>query len=208
MTDNGEVVINMRGQKAALGPLRKDLLPLYLRWRNNFEIQWTYGNSTVPVTAEQQESWLENQDGNDIFWFTVYQLDPFRPVGITDLFEINQRWGSARFGVLIGEEDARGIGLGTEVAQLMLDFAFTALGLHNVMLSVVEYNEAGRRAYEKAGFREFGRRRGADIIGGQRYDEIFMDCIASEFQSPLLADILSPDRLRRRPAPQVVDGLD
>lgn len=206
MTDNVEVVLNMRGKKAGLGPLRKDLLPLYTRWRNDFGIQWTYGNSTVPVTAEQQQRWLEGQGGNDTFWFTVYQLDPFRPVGITDLFEINQRWGTARFGVLIGEENARGVGLGTEVAQLMLDFAFTALGLHNVMLSVVEYNEAGRRAYEKAGFREFGRRRGADIIGGQRYDEIFMDCIAPEFQSPLLADILSPDRLRRRPDAQVVDG--
>lgn len=199
MTAEQETPINIRGQKVALGPLRKDLLPLYTRWRNDFGIQWTYGNDLVPFMAEQYETVLSQQGGDDVYWFTVYQLDPFRPIGITDLFEVHQRWGTARFGVLIGEEDARGIGLGTEVVQLMLDFAFTALGLHNVMLSVVEYNEAGRRAYEKAGFKEFGRRRGADITAGQRFDEIYMDCIATEFESPVLSAILSPDRLRRRP---------
>ena len=43
--------------------------------------------------------------------------------------------------------------------RLLLDYAFTVLGLHSVMLTVVEYNHAGRRCYEKAGFREMGRRR-------------------------------------------------
>ena len=49
----------------------------------------------------------------------------------------------------------------------MLDYAFTALGLHSVMLIVDEFNLAGRRAYEKAGFREFGRRRQCHWIGGR-----------------------------------------
>jgi RimJ/RimL family protein N-acetyltransferase len=78
----------------------------------------------------------------------------------------------------------------------MIDYAFTALGLNNVMLTVSEYNLAGRRAYEKAGFREFGRRREADTIGGQLYDEIFMDIIASEFESPVLGEIFVPDEPR------------
>jgi diamine N-acetyltransferase len=97
---------------------------------------------------------------------------------------------------MIGEADCRGKGYGTETTRLMLDYAFTALGLHNVMLTVFEYNLAGRRAYEKAGFREFGRRRQSRWMGGRLWDEVYMDCLASEFTSPLLGHIFVPDQPR------------
>lgn len=190
-------VLNVSGKRVALGPLRRDLVPHYTRWRNDFTVQRTFGDAPVPVTTEERMRWFEEQaHADDAHWFTIYQLDPFRPIGTTDLFSIDQRYGTAQFGMLIGEEDARGIGLGTEVVTLMLDFAFTALGLHSVMLSVSEYNLAGRRAYERAGFKEMGRRREADMIGGRRYDEIFMDCIATEFESPVLGEIFVPDTPR------------
>ena len=41
-----------------------------------------------------------------------------------------------RLGVLLGEAIRRGKGYGTETASLMRDFGFTALGLHNIMLTV------------------------------------------------------------------------
>ena len=42
---------------------------------------------------------------------------------------------------------------------LLFGLGFTAQGLASVMLSVVALNDAGIRAYTKAGFREIGRRR-------------------------------------------------
>ncbi len=78
----------------------------------------------------------------------------------------------------------------------MLDYAFTALGLHNVMLTVFEFNPAGLRAYEKAGFREFGRRRQSRFMGGRLWDEVYMQCLAPDVASPVLARILTPDEPR------------
>jgi diamine N-acetyltransferase len=75
----------------------------------------------------------------------------------------------------------------------MLDYAFTAVGLFSVWLDVDEFNVAGRRAYERAGFRECGRWRGATLMNGRRYDRIIMDAIASEFESPVLGSIFQPD---------------
>lgn len=195
---NGEdVIVNIRGERVGLGPLRGDLAPLYAKWRNDFQVQRTFGDRPRPLTDDQLMAWFEAQTNpDDAYWFTIYQVDPFRPVGTTNLFNIVYRYRIASFGLLIGEADARGLGLGTEVASLMVDYAFTALGLNNVMLTVSEYNLAGRRAYEKAGFREFGRRRQADSIGGQLYDEIHMDIIASEFQSPVLGKVFVPDEPR------------
>lgn len=187
-------VVNIVGERVALGPLRRDLVPLYQRWRNDFYVQRTFGDLPAPITLEARAAWFEeNATATDAHWFTIYAVDGWQPIGTTDLYEIDYRLGTARFGMLIGEASARGKGYGTETVRLMLDYAFTALGLHNVMLSVSEYNLAGRRAYEKAGFREMGRRRQADPMAGRRYDEVYMDCVATEFVSPVLSRVFVPD---------------
>lgn len=189
-------ILNIVGEKVALGPLCRDLIPLYQKWRNDFQVQRTFGDLPKPVTLEERTRWFEDSIGPDSFWFTIYERETMRPIGTTDLFNVDHRFRVGQFGMLIGEEDARGKGYGAEVVRLMLDYGFIALGLRNIMLTVAEYNLAGRRAYEKAGFKEMGRRRKADIMNGVTYDEIYMDCIADDFDSPVLGAIFVPDQPR------------
>ena len=193
-------LFNIVGEKVALGPLRKDLVPTYLRWFNDFSTLRTLSAMPVPLTLEQEEKWYERaiSRGDTDTAFTIYEKATERPIGNTGLHEVDHRNRTAVFGITIGEPDARGKGFGTEVTQLMLDFAFTALGLHNVMLRVYEYNLAGIRAYTNAGFREFGRRRESQFMGGRYWDVIYMDCLATEWgPSPVLAEIFKPDEPRR-----------
>lgn len=190
-------VVNIVGERIALGPLRHDLIPLYLRWRNDFFVNRTTGDLPKPVTIEDREAWYEQRaTASDTYWFIIYEVDNWRPIGRTNLSEVDWRNRSASYTVMIEEADARGKGYGTETTRLMLDYAFTALGLHSVMLEVSEYNLAGRRAYEKAGFREIGRRRQCDFLNGHFYDLIMMDCIATEFESPVLSKVFAPDVAR------------
>jgi hypothetical protein len=49
------------------------------------------------------------------------------------------------------------------------------------------------RAYTKAGFREIGRRRGAVVTLGRRYDQVLMDAVAEEFTDSVLARQTPPD---------------
>jgi RimJ/RimL family protein N-acetyltransferase len=78
----------------------------------------------------------------------------------------------------------------------MLDYAFTALGLHSVMLTTDSYNLAGQAAYRKAGLKEFGRRRECALLNGTLHDWVYMDCLASEFASPVLGAVFAPDTPR------------
>ncbi len=187
-------IVNIVGEKVALGPLRRENIPLHTRWMNDFFVLRTFGEVPQPRTIERQTAWFESAaTGDGAIWFTIYEAGTWRPVGSTDLFEIDRHFGTATFGLLIGEADARGKGYGTEVARLMLDYAFTALGLHNVRLEVDEFNLAGRKAYERAGFKEFGRRREVTLLNGRRWDLISMDCLAHEFESPVLGKVFRPD---------------
>jgi diamine N-acetyltransferase len=194
-------IITIIGEKVALGPLHRDLLPLITRWSNDLAARRNIG-APLPQTLEQRTAQYERDTVDEqSVDFAVYERAILpgghpRPIGTVGLFDINYRNGRAEFGIYIGEADARGKGFGTETTRLMLDYAFTALGLYNVALTVAEWNVAGQRAYARAGFRECGRRRQCWLMGGRRWDQIAMDCLATEFTSPALARIFAPDAPR------------
>ena len=183
--------------------MRKDLVPLYNRWYNDLRTMSRLGDTDVPWTLEQEYQRYEKlmaRNETEIV-FLIYEFSGGHPIGITGLDEVDKRNRTAEFGISIGEPDARGKGYGTETTQLVLDYAFTGLGLHNVMLTVFEYNLAGIRTYTKAGFKECGRRRDSIFMGGKLWDTIYMECLASEWgPSPALAEVFKPDE--RRPAPK------
>jgi diamine N-acetyltransferase len=189
---SNETILNIVGEKVALGPLRRDVMPLYDRWFNDFEVGLPYFLQLRPHTREAREAWYERlaKDEPDTTEFLIYERATLRPIGKTALDQINHFDRTASFGIIIGEKDCWGKGYGTETAILMLDYGFTLLGLHNITLSVDAYNERAIRAYHRAGFKEIGRRREARRRGTRAYDVIYMDCVATEFHGPVLSRLL------------------
>ncbi len=174
----------MVGDRVALGPLRKDLVPTYTRWYNDFQTLRTLDTIPGPLTNEQDERQHERLVAlsQTQASFTVYERSSCRPIGSAGLLEIDYRNRTAELALAIAEPDARGKGYGTETTQLVVDYAFTALGLHNVMLTVFEFNLAGIRVYTKVGFKEFGRRRESIFMGGKLWDIILMECLSTEWE--------------------------
>jgi diamine N-acetyltransferase len=192
-------LILVQGNRVGLGALRHDLIPAYLRWRSDPEVMRGTGESTQVPTVEAVQAWYEQatRPGNRDVHFTIYDLDDVAPVGTALLVRVDQHAGTAEFGLTIGER--RNQGLGSEATKLVLDWAFTVMGLRNILLVTFSWNLPALRAYSKAGFREIGRRRGAVLTFGQRYDQVLMDAVADEFTDSVLAkhappEAESPDR--------------
>lgn len=173
----------IRGEKIGLGPLRSDLVDTYLRWINDLRVNRTLALPSVPYTREFEENWLRHAlvDSNTVI-FTIYELDSLRPIGNTDLHNIDRDNNTAEFGIVIGEPDFWGRGYGTEATRLVVSYGFDVLGLHNIQLVVYGHNPAAIRAYERAGFRHIGVRRGARKVGRERVDVILMDIVADEVE--------------------------
>ena len=180
-------ILNMTGERVALGPLRRDLVSLYLAWMNDFAVTRTLATGWRPTTRESEDMWYDNvaHSRRDAH-FTVYERATLRPIGNTALQNIDHLHRTAELGLMIGEKDCWGRGYGGEATALVLDYGFTGLGLHAIMLRVYSHNERALRTYTRAGFRLVGRLREAHRFGGQAHDVIFMDCLATEFTSPLL----------------------
>ena len=190
-------VINIEGEGVALGPLRHDLIPTYTRWRNDFVVSRTLDYVPGPYPREEREAWWAraNADTTSVR-FTVYERETGRPIGIANLLNVDFRHRTAGLGLMIGETDCWGKGYGTETTRLLLDYAFTVLCMQNVLLHVYEFNMAARRSYEKVGFREIGRRRESHWFNGRFWDEIAMDILDIEFESPVLRALLEPEAPR------------
>jgi diamine N-acetyltransferase len=185
-------IVNIARNSVALGPLRRDLVPLYQKWYNDFEVMMPYLLRLQPRTREAQQGFFERAAPSDAssVHFTIYERATLRPIGITVLDNIDPVYQLAEFNIFIGERDCWGKGYGTETTLLMLDYGFTLLDLHNISLRVDSYNERAIRAYRRAGFKEFGRRREVRRRGERRYDVVYMDCLASEFTLSTLSALL------------------
>ena len=177
------------GEKVALGPLRHDLAAAYARWMNQPEVRRGLDQMGI-ATPQSQEKWVEENleqgaktraRGGRVHDLRPHRLragrhgraarDPPRP-------------RERRVRHHLGER--RGQGLGTEATRLVLDFAFNVLQLRNVLLETLEWNVAGLTAYERAGFRRIGVRRGARISRGRPTDLVLMDAVPQDFGASVL----------------------
>jgi RimJ/RimL family protein N-acetyltransferase len=177
------------GEKVALGPLRPDLAAAYARWMNQLEVRRGLDELGI-ATPQSQEKWVADNIETGAkrepkgVEFTIYDRTDATAVGTAGLFQIAHARGTAEFGIAIGER--RGHGLGTEATRLVLDFAFHVLQLRNVLLETLEWNVAGLTAYERAGFRRVGVRRGAAMSRGRPTDLVIMDAVPEDFGASVL----------------------
>ncbi|MFH1879994.1 MAG: GNAT family protein, partial [Bacillota bacterium] len=96
-----------------------------------------------------------------------------------DIFEINWKLRLGKLGMVIGSDDKRGKGYGTQALKLMIGYAFGVLGLERLELEVYSANKRAIRCYEKARFVHEGVRRHAAMVNGE-YADVFMMSVIKE----------------------------
>ena len=183
MPNDETPLINLWGEQVALGPLHAGLLPLLERWENDFPTVVSGGALPLPASPEAVAAgWGKLIAGEREGWvgFAIYALPGCGPIGHANLRDLGGPHRTAEFGITIFDPANRGRGYGTEATRLLLDYAFTCLGVHNVLLDTSSDNPGAIRAYEKAGFREIGRRRKAVWRPGGPVDAVLMDCVPAD----------------------------
>ena len=87
-----EPILNIVGERVALGPMRRELLPVYQRWINDFGTLRTLGRPPLPMTLEQEERWFNSvASGENRYAFTIYTRADLVPIGNTSLINVDFR---------------------------------------------------------------------------------------------------------------------
>jgi RimJ/RimL family protein N-acetyltransferase len=176
--------LSVRGKLVGLAQWSEEYLDRWIASQQDPSITlFSDGGFLLPV-REQEAQMLEWMKKREAYAFAIYALENIQLIGSCALFNISHRRQCADFGISIFDKNYWSKGYGTEATRLTLDYGFRFLNLHNISLDTMDYNKRAIRAYEKAGFKIIGRRREVIPIDGKRYDQIYMDCLATEFESP------------------------
>lgn len=119
----------------------------------------------------------------DGFNFMIWDIEGECVIGSCSLSNIQPIHRTAMMGINIGSRRHRRKGMGTDTVKVLLRFAFEELDLHEVALGVYSFNDGAIACYEKCGFKEYGRRRQSRYIHGERYDEVLMDILKSDYET-------------------------
>jgi RimJ/RimL family protein N-acetyltransferase len=163
----------------------------YVEWLSDPDVSIPFGNSFMMFTIKNEREFLEKLASGE-FAFSIVKKGNFEKkddiligtCGISDVDHVNQ---TATVGLFIGDKENRGVGYGTEALKLLISYGFKILNLHNIMLTVSSFNNAGIKSYLKIGFKEFGRREEAILINGKRFDIVYMQILSTRFSSDVLS---------------------
>jgi RimJ/RimL family protein N-acetyltransferase len=161
---------------------------LYGEWYGDPEIwhltSWAaspLGHSAVERLFKERE--LSNTEDS----FAIHLKGDDAPIGVISLMNISEANESADLSVMVGHPEDRHHGYGAEAIGRILRYAFEALGLNRVGLSVFEFNEQAISTYEKLGFRTEGRLRRAVRRGTTFHDAILMSVLKEECEDGALS---------------------
>ena len=179
------------GEKCYLSPLTPEDAERSTQWDNDLEVALPLGDEAwTPTGLEGTREQIAEALRQHAHLFGIVDLASDELIGRCVLFQVDHVNRSAMMGIVIGEKGYWGQGYGREAIRLLLDYAFNLLNLNSIMLGTFSFNERALRCYRAVGFREIGRRRQARIVGDRRYDAVFMDILADEFESPVVRGLL------------------
>ena len=172
----------LESEKIELRRHVRENYPLYAEWYGDPEIwhltSWApspLGGSAVERLFEDRE--LSPTDDS----FAIHIRGDETPIGVISLMNKSEANESAELSVIVGHQDDRHRGYGTEAIGRLLRYAFEELGLNRIGLSVFEFNEEAIAAYDKLGFVVEGRFRQAIKRRSSFHDAILMSVLRAEW---------------------------
>lgn len=173
----------MIGPNLLLRAPEPDDIDLIFRWENDMSI-WHLGNTLTPFSRFTIEQFVLNS-GKDIFASKQLRLmidwhsgdNGPMTVGSIDLFDFDPFHKRAGIGILI-DESSRKRGFASEAINLLTEYCFNTLNLHQLFCNIEQSNEESIRVFTKNGFVECGIKKDWLWQGGQWTDELMYQLIS------------------------------
>lgn len=131
----------------------------YIHAIENDEHLWELSNTQTPYSRYVLKQYLENSH-RDIYEVKQLRLVisnyQHQAIGLIDLFDFDFKNSHAGVGILIQETQNRQQGYGREALQLLINYSFNQLNLHQLYCNITEGNQASLNLFLNQGFEIVG----------------------------------------------------
>ena len=157
----------------------------YFRWLDDLEVTILISSNDLilPKNYTYIENSFERFTTKNCIGFFIKHNPSDKIVGTAKLDQISYYNRSGWDGIMIGEKDMQGKGIGTKVYKILLSYGFSVIGLHKIMGGCNENNTPMIKIFERLGYKREGIFRKTDYINGEYSDHIIFGIFKDEFNS-------------------------
>ena len=163
----------------ALRPIASEDRDRLLEWRNAPHVaQYMYTDHLI--SWEEHARWFAGigQDKNRKYWI-IESNDV--PVGLVNLYDIDERNKRCSWAFYLGSEDGRGAGIGSQVECAILIHVFETMGFNKLCCEVLASNESVWGMHQKFGFVKEGVLRKHVWKSGAFHDVVVLGMTAQDW---------------------------
>ena len=109
----------------------------------------------------------------------ICQDQDFPALGLIDLFDFDPKNNRAGVGIVIQGNENRNHNIGSEALELLIQYAFHHLNLHQLYANIGTENAASNALFTKFGFQRIGIKKDWNLVNGVYKDEAIFQLINS-----------------------------
>lgn len=151
-----------KGKHVLLRALEPADIDLIYAWENDVNA-WKVSYSVTPFSKYILQKYLENAH-LDIYEvkqlrLMIVKISDEKAIGTIELFDFDPFHLRAGIGLMIHELSEQQKGFGNEALSLLIDYAFSHLGLHQLYCNIAEDNAASLSLFQKSGYEIIGKKK-------------------------------------------------
>jgi diamine N-acetyltransferase len=151
-------MVTLSGEHIYLRALEPEDLDFIYTIENDTNL-WELSDTQTPYSRFLIKQYLDNAH-QDIFEAKQLRMaicnNDDHTIGLIDVFDFNIKNRRAGIGILIQNESNRYKGYGKEALQLLINYCFKSLHLHQLYANILEKNKASLELFERNGFKKIG----------------------------------------------------
>ena len=169
---------NLIGKNISLRALEPEDIDFLFLTENN-ELFWEVSSTQVPFSKYLLKQYINNAHKD------IYEAKQYRfiicntenvPVGMIDLFDFNPQHNRVGIGILLLPQ-YENKGYATETLELVIDYAFQYLNIHQLYANITSENKKSIALFEKLNFKLVGTKKDWIYTNKQYKDELLYQLI-------------------------------
>ncbi|WP_299890502.1 GNAT family protein [uncultured Lacinutrix sp.] len=172
-------MLTLKGEHIYLRALEPEDIEFIYAIENDESI-WELSSTITPYSKFLIKQYLENAHAD------IYEVKQLRLVisnynddtlGLIDIFDFDVKNKRAGIGILIKDNENRNKGIGKEALQLLINYCFTHLDLHQLYCNISEENTSSIKLFSSQGFKQIGLKKDWNFNKGNYKNEYLFQLI-------------------------------